>query len=70
MKPMVSKEKMSKKARKRLDAEKRALWPVSPVTKRLESKKQYRRAKASRELRKEWSSRDVFLLGREARPCG
>ena len=65
MKQMVPKAKMGKKARKRLDAEKRAFWTVNPVTKRIESKKQYSRAKASRELRKEWSSRDASF----GEPC-
>ncbi len=39
----VPREKLSKKLRRRRDAEKRALWSVPPVTKRVESKKRYTR---------------------------
>ena len=37
------KEKLSKKARKQLDAAKRETWSVPPVTKKIESKKLYNR---------------------------
>lgn len=43
----VPKNKMSKKARKKLVAGKRAAWVVSPVTKRIESKKVYNRKRLS-----------------------
>lgn len=36
--------KLSKKARKELAAQKRVLWEVSPVTRRVESNKLYRRS--------------------------
>ena len=39
----IPREKLGKKARKRLDAQKRAIWSFSPTTKRVESKKQYNR---------------------------
>ena len=48
MEKFVSKEKMSKKARKELAAKKRATWAFSPVTKRIESKKVYSRRKNAR----------------------
>lgn len=41
----VSKEKMSKKARKELDSKSRAGWGISPVTRKKESKKLYSRKK-------------------------
>ena len=48
MKKMISKAKLSKKARKKLNAEKRTTWSFSPVTRRVESKKIYNRKKISR----------------------
>ena len=48
MKKIVSKAKLSKKARKKLNAEKRTTWTFSPVTRRVESKKIYNRKKISR----------------------
>ncbi len=48
MKKMISKAKLSKKARKKLNAEKRTTWTFSPVTRRVESKKIYNRKKISR----------------------
>lgn len=39
----IPREKMGKKARKKLDAQKRATWSFSPITKRVESKKRYSR---------------------------
>ena len=45
---MISKSKLSKKARKKLNAEKRTTWTFSPVTRRVESKKIYNRKKISR----------------------
>ena len=43
MKKFIPKEKLSKKARKQLDSEQRATWTLSPVTKKVESKKLYNR---------------------------
>ena len=43
MKKFISKEKLGKKARKRLDSEQRTTWTFSPVTKKVESKKRYDR---------------------------
>ena len=44
----IPKEKMSKKAQKKLAAEKRGAWAFSPVTRKVESKKLYNRKKISR----------------------
>ena len=40
---MVSKSKMSKKARKELNSQKRKIWAMSPVTRVKQSKKLYDR---------------------------
>lgn len=43
----VPRQKMSKKAQKAANAQKRETWgPISPVTKRIESKKTYNRRKS------------------------
>ena len=47
MKRFVPREKLGKKARKQLDSEQRATWTFSPVTKKVESKKQYNRKRKS-----------------------
>ena len=47
MAKFVSREKLSKKARKELDTQHRILWQYSPVTKKIESKKLYNRKKKS-----------------------
>ena len=44
----VPREKMSKRARRSLDTERRAAWSFSPVTRRVESKKRYDRKRRSR----------------------
>ena len=55
----VPKEKMSKKAKKRLAAEKRRAWGFSPVTRKIESKKVYNRKRISRGS---WDASDPFSL--------
>ena len=40
-------EKLSKKARQSLHAEKRATWGLSPVTRKAENKKRYNRKKSA-----------------------
>ena len=41
----IPKEKLSKKARRELNAARRTLWVVSPISKMVESKKVYNRKK-------------------------
>lgn len=41
MSKFIAREKLSKKARKELDSQRRTLWEVPPITKRIESKKRY-----------------------------
>ena len=48
VKKIVPKAKLSKKVRRKLNAERRTTWAFSPVTKRVESKKVYNRKKISR----------------------
>ena len=48
MAKFISREKLSKKARKELDNHKRAVWAFSPTTKKVESKKLYNRKKNAR----------------------
>lgn len=43
LKRFIPREKLSKKARGLVDREKRASWGLSPVTRRVESKKKYSR---------------------------
>ncbi|MBR5380835.1 MAG: hypothetical protein IK140_09955 [Clostridia bacterium] len=43
MNKFISRQKMSKKARKELDAKQRSTWSFSPVTKKVENKKLYNR---------------------------
>jgi len=57
MKAFVPREKMSKKARRGLDAQNRTLWSFSPVTRRAESKKAYNR---KRKLRTDWNAQLPF----------
>ena len=46
MAKFVSREKLSKKARKELDNQQRATWAFSPTTKKIESRKLYNRKKS------------------------
>ena len=48
MAKFISREKLSKKARKELDNQKRAVWAFSPTTKKVESQKFYNRKKSAR----------------------
>ena len=48
MAKFVSREKISKKARKEMDNQKRAVWAFSPTTRKVESKKLYNRKKSAR----------------------
>ena len=50
MKYFIPREKLSKKARKELDAKARAVWPINPVTRSPKSSKAYDRNKARKEL--------------------
>ena len=45
MNHFIPREKLGKKARKKLDSERRATWAFPPVTKKIDSKKRYDRKK-------------------------
>ena len=45
----IPRQKLGKRARKRLDAQSRATWSFSPTTRRVESKKHYNRKRKSHE---------------------
>ena len=47
MAKFISREKLSKKARKELDNQRRTVWAFSPTTKKVESKKIYNRKKSA-----------------------
>ena len=49
----IPKEKLSKKARRELNAARRTLWVVSPISKKVESKKVYNRKKSARLYRED-----------------
>lgn len=61
MTKFIPRPKLSKKARKELDAQKRTTWTFSPVTKKVESRKIYNRKKAAHAW-KDDSSMSGFLL--------
>ena len=44
----IPRKKLSKKAQRELNAARRTLWAVSPVSKKVESKKVYNRKKTAR----------------------
>ena len=46
-------EKLGKKARRKLNAARRTLWIVSPISKKVESKKVYNRKKSARLYRED-----------------
>ena len=48
MQKFVEREKMSKKARRELDNARRAVWGISPVTRKTEDKTKYNRKKLAR----------------------
>ena len=60
MKKFISRQKLSKKARKELNAKQRATWAFSPVTKKVESKKLYNRKRKSAERYDDYGSGLLF----------
>ena len=61
MNRFIQKEKLGKKARRKLDALRRRTWEICPATKTFESKKYYNRKRKSCEYPDEWSRR-IFVL--------
>ena len=63
MPKFIPREKLSKKARRALDAEKRATWGFSPVTRRVESKKHYDRRKSAHVWKDDFGMSAFFRRG-------
>lgn len=61
MSDFVPRAKMNKRLRKKLDAQRRTLWAVNPVTKKTESAKVYNRKKRSRYLDDNFDSGIFFI---------
>lgn len=51
---MIERAKMSKKARRELDAKKRVLWETAPIPRIVESKKRYQRKPKSHARHDAW----------------
>lgn len=51
----ITKDKLSKKARRELDKRQRLTWAFCPATKTVESKKVYNRKRKSRDFQDEWN---------------
>ena len=54
-------EKLSKKSRRALDAQRRETWPISPVTRKSKNPKAYNRKKARKWMQDDPSSVSFFL---------
>ena len=57
----ISRDKLSKKARRALDAQGRETWPFPPVQRKVESKKRYDRKKSAHAWNKD-SGMGAFLV--------
>ena len=57
----VPREKLSRKARKELDSQKRVTWAIPPVTRKIDSKKLYNRKKSTRNRYDDYGS-GAFLF--------
>ena len=68
MDKFIPKEKMSKKAKKKIAAEQRGTWAFSPVTRKIDSKKLYNRKRISR-AKYDDSARDSFFVCGIMKPC-
>lgn len=59
MKRFISRDKLSKKARRQLDNQQRRTWSLPPGTRTMESKKDYKRHRKPYDYLEEWN-RGVF----------
>ena len=57
----IERAKLSKKARRELDAKKRVTWDFSPVSRRVESRKIYNRKKRSRGRTDDFGAGSLFV---------
>ena len=62
MPKFIPREKLGKKARRALDAEKRATWGFSPVTRKVENKKHYDRKKSAHVWKDDFGMSAFFVL--------
>ena len=58
----IPREKLSKKARKELNRQRRVAWEFSPVTKTVESKKLYNRKKSSHDRHEDYGMGVFYCL--------
>ena len=54
MKHFISRDKLSKKARRLLDGRKRLIWPRSPAPQIMENRKTYNRHRKSHDFQDDW----------------
>ena len=69
MEKFIPYEKLSKKKKRELDAGKRTVWAISPVTRRSENPKAYNRKKAQKRMDDPGSVLSVFA-GTDFRKTG
>ena len=62
MEKFIPYEKLSKKKKRELDADKRTVWAISPVTRKPENPKAYNRKKAQKRMDDPGSVLSFFLL--------
>ena len=65
MEKFIPYEKLSKKKKRELDAGKRTIWAISPVTRRPENQKAYNRKKAQKRMDDSGSVLSVFIARRK-----
>ena len=58
----VPRDKLSKKARRKLDSQQRRTWTISPGTITMESKKTYKRHRKSHDYQDEWNRGIIFFI--------
>lgn len=58
----IPREKLSKKARKELNRQRRVVWEFSPVTKAVESRKLYNRKKSSHDRHEDYGMGVIYCL--------
>ena len=61
MDKFIPKQKMSKKAQKRLASERRTTWAFSPVSKKIDSRKLYNRKRISRARYDDGTGDSLFI---------
>ena len=62
MAKLIPREKLSKKARKELNRQRRVVWKFSPVTKAVESRKLYNRKKSSHDRYEDYGMGVFYCL--------